>query len=312
MGTTTMSDRDGSLPASLTPMQRRRLDASLAIDDAPAERVSFQHTVLCQTCLPYRDPGDAVRLWEREQGRVSLLVEAGRVKDPTKAGWIDVCLPYGPKPRLILAHLNGEASRTGSPEFEVEKSLTAFVKRVGLSGHGRDVRSVKDQLTRLAAANIRMSVAYSAEQARQVQAHIVSGFDLWFPKSERQRVLWPTHVRLSSDYFESLQRHAVPLDERALGALSHSAMALDVYAWLAQRLHRIEQGNPQLVNWKALQEQFGWHYERVRDFRRVFRQTLALVLSQYRAARIELVDEGMALHHSLPPIAGRLALLPGA
>jgi Plasmid encoded RepA protein len=307
-----MADRDGPSLPSLTPVQRRRLATSLAIDDAPAERVSFQHTVLCQTCLPYRDPGDAVRLWEREQGRVSLLVEAGRVKDPTKGGWIEVGLPYGPKPRLILAHLNGEALRTGSPEIEVEKSLTAFVRRIGLSGHGRDVRTVKDQLTRLAAANIRMSVAYSAEHARQVQAHIVSGFDLWFPKNEHQRVLWPTQVRLSSDYFESLQRHAVPLDERALGALSHSAMALDVYAWLAQRLHRIEQGMPQLVNWKALQEQFGWHYERVRDFRRVFRQTLDLVLSQYRAARIELVDEGMALHHSLPPVAGRIALIPGA
>src|SRR5438132_302457 len=117
-----MAKRDDLLPASLSPVQRRRLEASLAIDDAPAERVSFQHTVLCQTCLPYRDPGDAVRLWEREQGRVSLLVEAGRVKDPTRGGWIEVGLPYGPKPRLILAHLNGEALRTGSPEIEVEKS----------------------------------------------------------------------------------------------------------------------------------------------------------------------------------------------
>jgi hypothetical protein len=305
-----MTKRDDQPITSLTPIQRRRLEAILAIDCSPAERVTFQHTVLCQTCLPYRDLGDAVRLWKREQGRVSLLIQAGLVKDPTKGDWLELGLPYGPKPRLILAHLNGEALRTGSPEIEVETSLTAFVKRIGLSGHGRDIRTVKDQLTRLAAANIRMSVAYSADHAQQVQAHIVSGFDLWFPKNERQRVLWPTRVRLSSDYFESLQRHAVPLDERALGALSHSAMALDVYAWLAQRLHRIAQGKPQLVNWKGLQEQFGWHYSTVRKFRQVFRQTLDLVLSQYRAARIELVDEGMVLHHSLPPVAGRVALLP--
>src|SRR3954453_13111878 len=193
MGTTTMVDRDGPLTDSLPPVQRRRLEASLAIDGAPAERVSFQHTVLCQTCLPYRDPGDTVRFWKREQGRVSLLIQAGLVNDPTKGNWLEVGLPYGPKPRLILAHLNGEALRTGSPEIEVEKSLTAFVKRIGLSGHGRDIRTVKDQPTRLAAANVRMSIAYSTEHARQVQAHIVSGFDLWFPKNERQRVLWPTH-----------------------------------------------------------------------------------------------------------------------
>src|SRR3954470_6657808 len=114
-----MIDLPDLLPASLTPVQRRRLEASLAIADTPTERVSFQHTVLCQTCLPYRDPGDAVRLWEREQGRASLLVEAGRVKAPTKGGWIGVGPPYGPKRRLILAHLNAEARRAGSPESEV-------------------------------------------------------------------------------------------------------------------------------------------------------------------------------------------------
>jgi hypothetical protein len=33
-------------------------------------------------------------------------------------------------------------------------------------------------------------------------------------------------------YFESLTKHAVPLDERAIAALANSPMALDVYAWL--------------------------------------------------------------------------------
>ena len=61
---------------------------------------------------------------------------------------------------------------------------------------------------------------------------------------------------MSLDYFESLTRHAVPLDERAIAALAHSAMALDVYCWLAQRLHRIPEGKPQFVPWAALFEQF--------------------------------------------------------
>jgi len=55
-------------------------------------------------------------------------------------------------------------------------------------------------------------------------------------------VLWPSVIRLSHEYFTSLQNHAVPLDEQALGGLAHSAMALDTYAWLAQRLHRVPQG----------------------------------------------------------------------
>jgi len=43
-------------------------------------------------------------------------------------------------------------------------------------------------------------------------------FDLWFPKNEQQRVLWPSTIRLSQEYFTSPQNHAVPLDELALGA----------------------------------------------------------------------------------------------
>jgi hypothetical protein len=54
-----------------------------------------------------------------------------------------------------------------------------------------------------------------------------------------QRVLWPTTVAFSPVYFQSLMQHAVPLNEHAVARLSHSAMGLDVYTWLAQRLHRV-------------------------------------------------------------------------
>ena len=42
--------------------------------------ICFQHTVLCQTGLPYRDPGDDVRLWKRKQGNAALRIEAGAVR----------------------------------------------------------------------------------------------------------------------------------------------------------------------------------------------------------------------------------------
>jgi hypothetical protein len=51
-------------------------------------------------------------------------------------------------------------------------------------------------------------------------------------------------------------------------------MALDVYTWLAQRLHRVSPAKPAFVPWVSLWEQFGQGYERIRDFRRVFRWTL--------------------------------------
>jgi hypothetical protein len=262
--------------------------------------------VLCQTGLPYRDPGDEVRTWERANGNIRLRIEAGSALHPETGKWVQLGLPYGPKPRLILAHLNAEALRTGSPEIEVEASLTAFAKRLlGYDPNGHEIRLLKDQLARLSASIMRLGVAWDEERTSTVNLPLVERFDLWFPKDERQRVLWPAAVRLSPTYFESLQRHAVPLDERALAALAHSAMGLDVYAWLAQRLHRIEPDKPQRVSWMALKGQFGWHYDRVRKFREVFRQMLDQVLGQYRGARIEVDGRGLTLRHSPPPVLCR-------
>ena len=150
-----------------------------------------------------------------------------------------------------------------------------------------------------------MAVDLSADRAYQVDTKIIDGFELWLGKDDRQRVLWPAVVELSPRYFDTLTRHAVPLDERAIGALANSPMALDVYAWLAQRLCRIRYGRAQPVSWLALHEQFGFGYGRMRDFKLHFRAILTEVQAQYRSAKFELDDAGMRLLPSPPPVPGR-------
>ena len=303
------------IPTPKSKVQRRAVQASVDISLNAPEEIVYQHTVLCQTSMPYRNPGKNVLEWEREQGSVSLLIEAGKARNPETNKWIQLSLPFGPKPRLILSHLNAEALKQGSPVIEVEETMTAFVRRiqnplkkVKTGPNGYEIRSFKDHLGRLSAAIIRLAVC-TDRRAVQVDSKIVTAFDLWFPKDEQQRVLWPSTIRLSEDYFNSLQRHAVPLDERALGALSHSAMALDIYTWLAQRLHRIPEGRPQFIPWTALKDQFGYGYNRMDNFKRVFRIAMKQVLIQYTTANIEGDNRGLTLRNSLPPVPSRLFLV---
>ena len=181
----------------------------------------------------------------------------------------------------MLIHLTGEALRTGSPVVEVEDSLTAYVRELGLPTDGRTIGTVKEQLARLSAATVRL--AYFADgRAAQVNAALVKGLDLWAPRDPRQRVLWPNTVRLSDDYFASIQSHAVPLARPAIRAL-------------AQRLHRVPVDKPQAVSWSALREQFGQGFARERDFRRQFRETLRAVLTVYPDARVDDGEEGLLL-----------------
>jgi hypothetical protein len=299
-----MTEPTDDKPPGLSRVHRRLIEPI----EHPAE-LSFQHTVFCQTGLPYRDPGDDVRVWHRRQGAVSLRIEAGAAQHPKTGDWIELGLPWGTKPRLILAHLNAEALRQGSPVIEVESSLSAFVRRIRGFDGGREIRTFKDQLARLSGALVRLAMT-TGERAFQINSPIITAFELWPERDRRQRVLWPATISLSREYFDSLQKHAVPLREADLAALAHSAMALDVYAWLAQRLHRIEPRRPAFVPWEALRQQFGADYRRMNHFRAEFRVALRQVLARYLAARVELDERGMTLRNSPPPVSERLAQLP--
>lgn len=279
----------------------RRLIEQPELAEQGSDQPAFQHTVFCQTALPYRNPGDDVRKWHREQGAVSLRIEAGSARHPKSGEWVELGLPWGTKPRLILAHLNAEALRQGSPVIKVESSLSAFVKRIRGFQHGREIRMFKEQLSRLSVAFVRLAMT-RGERAFQINAQIVDAFELWPELDERQRVLWPSTIQLSIPYFNSLREHAIPLNEADLAALAHSALALDLYCWLAQRLHRVTPTKPIFITWAALKQQFGPDYAHMFNFKRVFRIALRQVRARYDRALLDLDDRGMTLHHSLPPV----------
>src|SRR5512143_303857 len=120
----------------LSAVKRRMIESSVKIAAALPDEILFQHSVFCQTVLPYRDPGPNIRVWERKQGRVSLSLEAGRAKDP-QGQYVPVGLPYGSAARLMLCHLNTTALQTGKRAVETGSSMTAFFRRL----QGRDCNS---------------------------------------------------------------------------------------------------------------------------------------------------------------------------
>jgi hypothetical protein len=291
-------------PTALTPIQRRLVNASAEIRADRISQIDYLHTVQCQCVLPYRNPGDGVRTWDRRQGIASLRIEAGSALDPKSGKYVELGLPYGEKPRLVLIHLASEAIRTGSPTVDVEGSMTAFARALGMETNGQQIRALKAHLSKLAASSVRMGMVKEG-RAYQVNTQIVTAFDLWYPDDPSQKTLWPSTVRLSHEFFESLGRHAVPLDHRAVRAIAHSSFALDVYTWLAQRLHRIPANRPQFITWVALYDQFGQGFARLRDFRRQFLKSLRQVKSVYPEARMEANEKGLTLFQSQSPIPSK-------
>ena len=289
----------------LSPTQLRVIEAAATTDP---QTILYQHTVFCQAGLPYRDPGKDVHRWEVNNGNISLLVTAKDVRDPRTEKWVKLGIPFGPKARLFIADTNTQAILKQSPEIDLEASLTRYVKRLEIDPCGRNIRRVKETISRTCSAQIQIAVPYQGKM-HQLDTHLMTEFEIWFPKDDRQRVLWPSVAKLSLDYFETLLRHGVPLDEAHYVALSHNAMALDIYAWLAQRLHRIKAGSV-LVSWKQLQMQFGWNIGRLDNFRRIFKVALGEVLAVYRVAKVEADHRGLILRNSPPPVLKTQVLLP--
>lgn len=293
---------------TLTPVNRRIIEAAAEIMAERAKQIDFLHTVQCQCVLPYRNPGDSVRTWDRKQGSATLRIEAGAALDPKTGKFKELGLPYGEKPRLVLIHLASEAIRTDSPVIDVEGSMTAFARALGMETNGQQLKDLKGQLSRLAASSIRMGMVQEG-RAYQVNTQIVTAFDLWYPDDPTQKMLWPSTVRLSHEFFASLERHAVPLDHRAVRAIAHSSFALDLYTWLAQRLHRISVGKAQFITWASLYDQFGQGFTRVRDFRRTFLKRLLQVKTVYPAARMDANEKGLTLFNSPTPVPSRNVLI---
>jgi len=291
----------------VSPVLRRREESIIRIRAELPDKLVYQHSILCQTVLPYRDPGADVREWERVQGEASLLLQAGHIRGED-GHFIPVGLPYGAAARRAVLYLNTTAMQTRNRVIDVDGGVTAWTRRLlDRVPNGREIHQSKDAMTRLVVSNVTLAFG-AGPRAVQVNSRIVTAFDLWEERHETERCLTPKTVMLSADYFESLMAHGVPLDERAIAALGNSPMALDVYSWVAQRAHRIPPDRPQFIHWPALYDQFGQGYDRLRDFRRDFCKVLNLVRRHYPGLNAKTDKTGMLLSHSPPPVPPRTTI----
>lgn len=298
------------------PRLRHLVEAASEIEAFdPNGDLAFLHSTLAICGLPYRRPPKDQIEYERRNGKSSLLVSAGKLVNPATGQWEQQGLPFGPKARLIMVHLCSEAVKNQSPEVETGNSLCGFMKTLGIEPRGGPRGSIapfKEQLQRLIAA--RMQIARGdAHGMDQLNTQAIRQTRIWWPTDPEtgERGIWEQCVRLESEFFQHLMRHAVPLDPRAVAALKGNALALDIYFYLVHRLHRIPAGKPVFLPWHVLHEQFGEGYARLRDFRARFNDALRQALAVYPAARIESGQNGMKLFNSPPPIAKTMVLVEG-
>jgi hypothetical protein len=265
------------------------------------------HSVLCQVGLPRSKVEGTEYMTGTDRAWISLT--AGKLdvgKGPEQQ-----IIPYGPIPRLALAWVSTYAKRHGTREIPIGDSAAEFLRKMGMPvDGGKRYKMLRTQMHALAACTLHLG-----SQGRNFKGQPVEQFDAWVADNEtRNHALWPGTMKLSHSYYNALIESGVPLDNRALKALSASSMALDIYTFLAYRLHHIT--NPVRVTWKQLAVQFGNSVmnareevskektnQAVKDFSRGFKTALNRTLIVYPQAKVDIVRGGITMFPSPPPIA---------
>jgi Plasmid encoded RepA protein len=294
------------------PERRRLVDIAAEVLGDDSGRIGISYTGFCLTGLPHKRLADNA-VWRRRGHRVTLLVEPGRLQRGPRAAPRLYGVPYGARARMILLYLQTQAVRTGSREVALGRSMRDWLGRMRLSWGGETGKALREQAARIAACSLKFFWEGEDASGWEKGGFVRSGLRFHDggdrDGSGRQGELWEDRVVLDEVFYDALRRHPVPLRESALCELSDRSVSLDLYVWLAYRLHTLRARAP--VRWAALQEQFGPDYNRPADFRRVFLAALGPAVAAYPEAVVEVDEAGLVLHPSRPPVGPKLVAVGG-
>jgi hypothetical protein len=150
--------------------------------------------------------------------------------------------------------------------------MHAWLSRMGISGGGRNYKLVGEQARRISACRLTFLTDLNGAELRQNGAFVQNAITLAGVTDARQPI-------------------------RLIGPRS---LAIDVYVWLAYRLHSLTRPTP--VTWAAVHGQFGAGFKAMRQLKPTFREALALALAVYPEAKVEVEKTGVVLHPSAPAV----------
>ena len=218
--------------------------------------LGFMARLMALCSLPRTNPGNR-KEYKRVNGPYTLIM--------TAIG--DNKLPFGSLPRLLLAWVCTEAVQTQSRELILGKSLSEFMRTLGMEpigGGATGARTrLRNQLRRLFNAHVRL--IHEHEHGEQFISSAIAdrGEFWWHERKPDAPVLFDSKIRLGEDFFNEIIRHPVPIDMNTLTALKRCALGLDLYLWLTYRTFALRA--PLRLTWQQVYRQFGLHPDKASD-----------------------------------------------
>ena len=259
--------------------------------------LGFMARMLVLCSLPRTNPGNRLQ-YKRVNGPFTLYMTASGGNK----------LPFGNLPRLLLAWVCTEAVRTGSRELVLGRSLSEFMRTLGVySSSGEKHTRLRNQMKRLFGCTVSMIYENERGEAR-VSSLVADRTVFWWSEGKPdQSSLWESKIRLGEDFFNEIINHPVPLNLNTLNALKRSPLGLDLYLWLVYRTFTLRA--PLRLTWRLLYGQFGAHPDKasdkfiVRNFRTKCLRELKKIKIAWPGLNYATAKGVLILHPSTPAIA---------
>ena len=257
--------------------------------------LGFMARTMALCSLPRTNPGNR-KEYERVNGPFTLYMVAGGGNK----------LPFGNLPRLILAWVSTEAVRTQSRELVLGKSLSEFMRTLGIYNSGGNPQTrLRNQMRRLFHCTV--SLIYEDERgAASASSLVADRTEFWWnERKPDEPSLWESKIRLGEDLFNEIINHPVPLDMNTLTALKRCSLGLDLYLWLVYRTFALRA--PLRLTWRQVYRQFGLHPDKASDKKTVqnFRIKVLRELKKIKIAWPELnyaTAPGLLILHPSTPV----------
>ena len=258
--------------------------------------LGFMARMMALCCLPRSNPGNR-KEYKRVNGPFTLYMQSGPGNK----------LPFGNLPRLLMAWLCSEAVRTQSRVLILGKSLSDFMRALGVySSSGEKHTRLRNQMRRLFGCTV--SMIYKDEHGEQFVSSLIAdrGEFWWNERKTDQPVLWESKIELGEKFFQEIINHPVPLNLNTLTALKRSPLGLDLYLWLVYRTFTLRA--PLRLTWRLLYGQFGADPDKasdkfiVRNFRTKCLRELKKIKLAWPGLNYSTAKGVLILHPSTPAI----------
>ena len=219
--------RETPPPAQRGFTQADQVNQLVSASEADAD-LGFMGRTMALCSLPRTNPGNRLQ-YKRVNGPFKLIM--------TATG--DHKLPFGNLPRLILAWVSTEAVRTQSRDLVLGRSLSKFMRSLGINSDSGGARGeqtrLRNQMKRLFGCTV--SLIYQDECGETaVNSVVARRTEFWWNERKPDELsLWESKIELGEDLFNEIISHPVPLNMNTLTALKRSPLGLDLYLWLVYR-----------------------------------------------------------------------------